>query len=697
MFKKLVTGALSAVMLFSAAVTAGLPGALTASAASGDYVDIYSFENVDEYVADSLLNGNINIYLGERTDGNLYGNLMNYTWSWKLISDEIRNNEGLVEASLVYTYLANDLKSSPYKVVRDLVDYQIYEVVLMDYLLAESESPLYSKAKLSKEEKFINKVRKLCDAKAAELLKEGKKLTSADLSQISKDEFLKITGLTKDTEDYLYISKQFDEFTKITGEIEDQLVLASKLLALCDVNQDRINFLQDLKAQAQAKGNTGLCTAIDNVCAYCRNSVFSFSKATLDEAGKFFVDKMWSEMVKDSGLGAILTSGDMSASLMNIIFNVDSISSDNTRIAILGMIDDYARAAVKDKATKAKNNKAYAKSFNADITSFLAFEKYADKQTKNLIDDTHAKGWVNAVKNFFSQKNKELYERMAKVINDEIEVCDGFIRDINIIKQEYTDWSQGKIKDGMWIRLYQDKLESFKSSDLFVADNEWGAGTLGSRFNLFDIDCNGVPELFINTAKSFDSPSCVISYDKGVLKTARINFDGGNGPMVYVNTENQLVLSYGYSSYPTTYSYFKYNEGNLELEKRVYDTRQNNGKYQVKNSEKGELIDLTKSEYDSLTSYYNSMEWTPISSGYTFDQIDEVINALKKQYIKQHDLNGDGELNTKDAMLIIAYSKKIITPKDELQFKAADINGDGRLDTKDAMLMINAVKNKKDL
>ncbi len=58
------------------------------------------------------------------------------------------------------------------------------------------------------------------------------------------------------------------------------------------------------------------------------------------------------------------------------------------------------------------------------------------------------------------------------------------------------------------------------------------------------------------------------------------------------------------------------------------------------------------------------------------------------------DINGDGEVNTKDAMLAVSYAKKSSSPKTDDQKLAADVNADKQLDTKDAMKIINAAKNR---
>ncbi len=56
------------------------------------------------------------------------------------------------------------------------------------------------------------------------------------------------------------------------------------------------------------------------------------------------------------------------------------------------------------------------------------------------------------------------------------------------------------------------------------------------------------------------------------------------------------------------------------------------------------------------------------------------------------DINNDGKVDTKDAMLAVAYAKKTAAPDSTDRFDRADVNGDGKLDSKDAMLIIAAAK-----
>ncbi len=69
-------------------------------------------------------------------------------------------------------------------------------------------------------------------------------------------------------------------------------------------------------------------------------------------------------------------------------------------------------------------------------------------------------------------------------------------------------------------------------------------------------------------------------------------------------------------------------------------------------------------------------------------------SAEPEPEIIKGDINNDGKVDTKDAMLSISYAKKKSSPKDDLQFKRADVNGDSKLDSKDSMVIIRAAKTK---
>ena len=53
------------------------------------------------------------------------------------------------------------------------------------------------------------------------------------------------------------------------------------------------------------------------------------------------------------------------------------------------------------------------------------------------------------------------------------------------------------------------------------------------------------------------------------------------------------------------------------------------------------------------------------------------------------DVNGDGEVDSKDAVkILIAYAKSIVGIEPEISIEDADINSDGRIDSKDAVFVL---------
>ena len=51
------------------------------------------------------------------------------------------------------------------------------------------------------------------------------------------------------------------------------------------------------------------------------------------------------------------------------------------------------------------------------------------------------------------------------------------------------------------------------------------------------------------------------------------------------------------------------------------------------------------------------------------------------------DVNGDGKINTRDAVMILKYSARLIG-LDETQQMRADTNGDGKINTRDVVLVL---------
>ena len=79
--------------------------------------------------------------------------------------------------------------------------------------------------------------------------------------------------------------------------------------------------------------------------------------------------------------------------------------------------------------------------------------------------------------------------------------------------------------------------------------------------------------------------------------------------------------------------------------------------------------------------------YVPTDAGYTYiqEQIFNALNVHKDGVLG--DVNHDGKINSKDAVLVLRYATKQIGA-DALDLDVADVNGDGQYNSKDAVLIL---------
>ena len=109
-----------------------------------------------------------------------------------------------------------------------------------------------------------------------------------------------------------------------------------------------------------------------------------------------------------------------------------------------------------------------------------------------------------------------------------------------------------------------------------------------------------------------------------------------------------------------------------------------------------DAIEAARKAYDQLTDDQKALVSEEAAKKLADDEA-ALAAAEEAQNFVKGDINNDGVVDTKDAMLAISYAKKNSSPKDDAQFKRADVNGDGVLDTKDSMAIIRAAKNKTEI
>ncbi len=160
-----------------------------------------------------------------------------------------------------------------------------------------------------------------------------------------------------------------------------------------------------------------------------------------------------------------------------------------------------------------------------------------------------------------------------------------------------------------------------------------------------------------------------------------------------INTS--LVVAYGRENYDDKCIWYDENGNELTTadvyeEGRTYTLCVRVSKLNNYLGDKNEYTYITKDTVVTVNGEYNAVYQGkfPLNVSYNVYTVDFCI----PESYKLGDINADGSIDSKDAMLSIKYAKKGAAPKDGEQFKRADVNKDGVLDTKDSMILIKAAK-----
>ena len=95
----------------------------------------------------------------------------------------------------------------------------------------------------------------------------------------------------------------------------------------------------------------------------------------------------------------------------------------------------------------------------------------------------------------------------------------------------------------------------------------------------------------------------------------------------------------------------------------------------------------TAEQFLSQILFYGTVAFNPTEAGYTYIAEQILGSLIINIDAVPGDVNGDGEIDNIDAMLILQYTVEIIS-EDDLNVAAADVNGDGVVDNIDAMLVL---------
>ena len=142
-------------------------------------------------------------------------------------------------------------------------------------------------------------------------------------------------------------------------------------------------------------------------------------------------------------------------------------------------------------------------------------------------------------------------------------------------------------------QIYRDKLYELIETGWVFSDNVMFDG---SRFDFYDIDTDGIPELVVTYNNSSHSGGFIYSIVNGKLTESEINVQYGS---VAVNSEKHLVYYNDGNAYVPYKNYYRFSEGKLQ--------------------------DITDSGEN-----FENITWDSIGRKYPFDElsIDEALDSI---------------------------------------------------------------------
>ncbi len=357
---------LSTAMAVICGVNMCITGGITANAVE----TVPGYNNVDNYLADSVMNGYVSLSTGESDEA--YG-LYNPSNTKISVCDTLA--ELIIEQDVVSAENFSELDP---ELLGDVTVQQAYEIFLLNYLTYETENVSTSthdyNAVLSKVAKYaLSLLTDLVDAGAASSEEQAQKMlestSSADNTKMLAA--LKKLGYDKDLSDYKVVSS---ELSSVSGNAYDYYVTLAYGLAVQELNQDKVDLLNAMK---DASVNTDFRSAVDNVVDAIEGS---YSDVSLDdEYGYIYaLDNAWAVIKKNiSGMSSAETAADA----MNSLFD----SSDETaaKMAVLMQynVNNYMDAAVENEyydydSSSSQNN---AEDLHTAYRNSLIYQQYASE------------------------------------------------------------------------------------------------------------------------------------------------------------------------------------------------------------------------------------------------------------------------------------------------------------------------------
>lgn len=217
-----------------------------------------------------------------------------------------------------------------------------------------------------------------------------------------------------------FSEKVLKKYTKLVSEITTTCTTIqefgkemSKLLALAEVDQQRVDFLLNIKKEAS--DNKALCKAIDEIVDKINKPCEAITLQTIDSAATLVMKNAWNGLKKDIlSFEAI----DTVASALDQIFNTNDTSTNNIKLLMMYIVEQYTQKVVINSCNEYDfSTEESATAFNSNFTAYLNYQEFVSDWTKTWVSDALLEGQFNEIKNLFSDKSENLYHDWENRLN----------------------------------------------------------------------------------------------------------------------------------------------------------------------------------------------------------------------------------------------------------------------------------------
>ncbi len=625
--KKMLASAVTAAM----AVSGAFAGSMFSANAAGT---VKGYENVDKYLADCIISGYISLETGGREDAD--------AGFYNLDDPDLYSYEQTAENIM----LDLDVKTPMEGIVLEgsTSEQQVYELLIADYLTNEKNK---IKASSNNAELFANKKMKYQDNILEGLVKNGTASSKNEAlslinSSSANDTKKVLAGIKK-----LSLEKNITAYTKAASALSktsasaDYYDILSSALALAELDEDKIEFLQAVKTAS--RGSTSISNAIDSSVKAMKDS-FADNDISKNESviANFSVNALWNSV--KASLSGNYADAD---SALDELFDIKDESAGKNRLLLQYVFNGYAKIALSELRSgyDLAKNAAAAENFHSAFQEYVVYQDYSAEYTAEYAEAYSDN--VNKMKtesSVFSTENalmnswyKNFLDYTDAKINDS-DIPDGaveynghyymvFDNSISwIYAKEYCELMNGHLAT-ITDEEEQEKVESVAVS-CKTAENFWIGGYLSKKTNEW---------MWVD-----DTPFEYEHWD-------------ANQPDFHENSEYYIRFTNKDIHYE-----------NWTAAKGMWNDCANEASG---NNSKGDAV--------SIQTFAFICEW---------DSKEDF-----QSYIPG-DANLDGKVNVRDAAHI---AKMLATGKVKELSPAADFNGDGKINVRDAAGIAKSLASKK--